>query len=85
MSGICYSKFLIDHMFILCLCGYIQVDKDTVLFTFEMKSVGFSCTVWLQEMTDTSPTGLPFLTDMYLSLASMCCSLIGQIHSANIY
>ena len=84
--------FLIDYMFNVCFCGYTQVDKDTVTFTFEMKSGrehstpdkamwGFSCTVRPQEMTDTSPTGLPFLTDMYLSLVSVCCTLIGQLYS----
>ena len=69
-----------------------QVDRDTVTFIFEMKSCrehstpdkamwGFSCTVRPQEATDTSPTGLPFLTDIYLSLTSVCCSLIGQLYS----
>lgn len=71
---------------------YAQVEGDTVTFSFEMKSGrehstpdkamwGFSCTVRPQETTDTSPTGLPFLTDLYLSLASVCCSLIGQLYS----
>ena len=61
-------------------------------FTFEMKSGrehstpdkamwGFACTVRPQESADTSPTGLPFITDLYLSLASVCCSLIGQLYS----
>ena len=61
-------------------------------FSFEMKSGrehstpdkamwGFSCTVRPQETADTTPTGLPFLTDLYLSLASVCCSLIGQLYS----
>ena len=59
-------------------------------FTFEMKSGrehstpdramwGFACTVRPQEATDESPTGLPFITDLYLSLTSVCCSLIGQL------
>ena len=59
-------------------------------FTFEMKSGrehstpdramwGFACTVRPQEATDESPTGLPFVTDLYLSLTSVCCSLIGQL------
>lgn len=42
---------------------------------------GFSCTIRPQESADTSPTGLPFFTDLYLSLASVCCSLIGQLFS----
>lgn len=42
---------------------------------------GFSCTVRPQETADTSPTGLPFFTDLYLSLASVCCSLIGQLYA----
>lgn len=61
-------------------------------FSFEMKSGrehstpdramwGFSCTVRPQESADTSPMGLPFLTDLYLSLASVCCSLIGRLYS----
>ena len=59
-------------------------------FTFEMKSGrehstpdramwGFACTVRPQEATDESPTGLPFVTDLYLSLTSVCCSLIGRL------
>ena len=69
----------------------VKVDGDTVTFAFEMKSGrehstpdramwGFSCTVRPQETADTTPTGLPFLTDLYLSLASVCCSLIGQLY-----
>ena len=69
----------------------VKVDGDTVTFSFEMKSGrehstpdramwGFSCTVRPQESADTTPTGLPFLTDLYLSLASVCCSLIGQLY-----
>ena len=59
-------------------------------FTFEMKSGrehstpdramwGFACTIRPQEATDDSPTGLPFVTDLYLSLTSVCCSLIGRL------
>lgn len=59
-------------------------------FTFEMKSGrehstpdramwGFACTVRPQEATDESPTGLPFVTDLYLSLTSVCCTLIGRL------
>ena len=59
-------------------------------FTFEMKSGrehstpdramwGLACTVRPQEATDESPTGLPFITDLYLSLTSVCCSLIGRL------
>lgn len=68
------------------------MSGDSVTFSFEMKSGrehstpdkamwGFSCVVRPQESADTSPTGLPFLTDLYLSLASVCCSLIGQLYS----
>ncbi len=43
---------------------------------------GISCTVRPQESADVSPTGLlPFMTNLYLSLASVCCSLIGQLYS----
>lgn len=42
---------------------------------------GFSCVVRPQESADTSPTGLPFFTDLYLSLAAVCCSLIGQLYT----
>lgn len=61
-------------------------------FSFEMKSGrehstpdramwGISCVVRPQESANTSPTGLPFFTDLYLSLASVCCSLIGQLYT----
>ena len=67
-----------------------QVDGDTVTFTFEMKSGrehstpdkamwGFSCTVRPQETVEDSPSGLPFLLDLYLSISSISCSLIGQL------
>lgn len=69
----------------------LQVDKDTVTFQFEMKSGrehstpdkamwGFACTVRPQETTDSSPAGLPFLIDIYLSLASVCCSMTSQLY-----
>ena len=69
-----------------------QVEGDVVTLSFEMKSGrehstpdkamwGFSCIVRPQELADTSPMGLPFLTDLYLSLASVCCSLIGRLYS----
>ena len=59
--------------------------------TFEMKSGrehstpdramwGFACTVRPQESTDDSPGRLPFALDLYLSLVSVCCSLIGQLY-----
>ena len=41
---------------------------------------GFACTVRPQETSDSSPAGLPFLIDVYLSLASVCCSLTGQLY-----
>lgn len=61
-------------------------------FTFEMKSGrehstpdramwGFACTVRPQESTEDSPTGLPFIVDLYLSLASVCCCLIGSLYN----
>lgn len=64
-------------------------------FTFEMKSGrehstpdkamwGFACTVRPQESSETSPTGLPFITDLYLSLTSVCCSLIGQLYTGPV-
>ena len=63
-----------------------------VTFTFEMKSGrehstpdkamwGFACTVRPQESAEDSPTGLSFVTDLYLSLVSVCCSLIGRLYS----
>ena len=63
-----------------------------VTITFEMKSGrehgtpdramwGFSCTVRPQESTEDSPNGLPFALDLYLSLASVCCSLIGKLYN----
>lgn len=78
---------------ILCHCVVpIQVEGDTVTFTFEMKSGrehstpdkamwGFACTVRPQESAEDSPTGLSFVTDLYLSLVSVCCSLIGCLYS----
>jgi len=70
---------------------HVQVDKDTVTLVFEMKSGrehstpdkamwGFACTVRPQETTESSPAGLPFLMDVYLSLSSVCCSLAGQLY-----
>lgn len=41
---------------------------------------GFSCTIRPQESSETSANGLPFITDLYLSLISTCCSLIGQLY-----
>lgn len=68
----------------------LQVEGDTATFTFEMKSGrehstpdramwGFSCIVRPQEAADSSTTGLPFIVDLYLSLSSLSCSLIGQL------
>lgn len=42
---------------------------------------GFSCTVRPQESADDTANGLPFITDLYLSLISVCCSLIGRLYS----
>lgn len=61
-------------------------------FLFEMKSGreqstpdkamwGFACTVRPQESAEDSPSGLPFFLDLYLSLASVCCSLILKQYS----
>ena len=72
--------------------SHVQVEGDTVTFTFEMKSGrehstpdkamwGVACTVRPQESTEDSPTGLPFVMDLYLSLASVCCSLIGSLYN----
>ena len=72
-----------------CVC--VQVEGDVVTFTFEMKSGrehstpdkamwGFACTVRPQESAEDTPTGLPFLTDLYLSLVSVCCSLVGSLY-----
>uniref|UniRef100_A0A1X7UQ08 HECT domain-containing protein n=1 Tax=Amphimedon queenslandica TaxID=400682 RepID=A0A1X7UQ08_AMPQE len=68
----------------------VKVDGDTVTITFEMKSGrehstpdkamwGFSCIVRPQETAEESSGGLPFLIDIYLSLSSISCSLIGQL------
>ena len=59
-------------------------------FSFEMKSGrehstpdkamwGFCCTVRPQELAEDGPLGLPFLLDLYLSISSVSCSLIGQL------
>ncbi len=61
-------------------------------FTFEMKSGrehttpdramwGLACTVRPQESAEEGPAGLPFITDLHLSLVSVCCSLIGQLYN----
>ena len=42
---------------------------------------GFSCTVRPQESADDTASGLPFITDLYLSLISVCCSLIGRLYA----
>ena len=68
----------------------LQVEGDSVTVTFEMKSGrehstpdkamwGFSCIVRPQETAEDSSGGLPFLLDLYLSLSSISCSLIGQL------
>ena len=75
----------------MCIC---QVDGDKVTFAFEMKSGrehstpdkamwGFACVVRPQETAEDSPSGLPFLLDLYLSLSSVNCSLIGQLFEGN--
>ena len=69
-----------------------QIDGDTVTITFEMKSGrehstpdkamwGFLCTVRPQESVDDTTSGLSFVTDLYLSLVTVCCSLIGRLYS----
>ncbi len=40
---------------------------------------GLSCTVRPQETAEDTPLGLPFLQDLYLSISSVSCSLIGQL------
>ena len=63
-----------------------------VTFTFDMTSGrehctpdsamwGFACTVRPQESPEEGSAGLPFAIDLYLSLASVCCSLIGSLYS----
>ena len=60
--------------------------------TFEMKSGrehstpdramwGVALTVRPQESAEEHSTALHFITDLYLSLASVCCSLIGQLYA----
>ena len=71
---------------------YPQVEGDSVTLTFEMKSGrehstpdkamwGFACTIRPQESADDTASGLPFITDLYLSLITVCCSLIGRLYS----
>ena len=70
----------------------VQVEGDTVTFTFDMKSGrehstpdramwGFACTVRPQESAEEGSNGLPFTIDLYLSLGSVCCSLIGSLYN----
>ena len=60
-------------------------------FTFDMKSGrehstpdqamwGFACTVRPQETSEDHSSSLPFPIDVYLSLASVSCSLIGRLY-----
>ena len=62
------------------------------MLTFDMKSGrehstpdramwGFACTVRPQESSEEGSAGLPLTTDLYLSLASVCCSLIGTLYN----
>lgn len=41
---------------------------------------GFSCTVRPQESSTDANNRLPFITDLYLSLVTVCCSLIGRLY-----
>ena len=78
------------HVLILCIFFLVlQVEGDSVTLTIEMKSGhehstpnkvmwGFACIVRPQETAEDSSGGLPFLLDLYLSLSSISCSLIGQ-------
>ena len=92
MNGLTYDGHIVVLSIDLANVCYVQVEGDTVTFTFEMKSGrehstpdramwGFACTIRPQEATDDSPTGLPFVTDLYLSVTSVCCSLIGRLFS----
>ena len=62
-----------------------------VTFTFDMKSGrehstpdqamwGFACTVRPQETSEDNSASLPFPVDVYLSLVSVSCSLIGSLY-----
>lgn len=73
----------------------LQVEGDVVTFTFDMKSGrehstpdramwGFACTVRPQETSEEGSSSLPFTTDIYLSLASVCCSLIGSLYEGPV-
>ncbi len=42
---------------------------------------GFFCTIRPQESANDTASGLPFITDLYLSLISVCCSMIGRLYS----
>lgn len=71
------------------------MEGDVVTLTFDMKSGrehstpdramwGFACTVRPQELSEESSNSLPFTIDIYLSLASVCCSLIGSLYDGPI-
>lgn len=45
---------------------------------------GFLCTVRPQETAEDSTSGLPFLLDLYLSISSISCSLIGQLFNGTL-
>ena len=69
----------------------VQVEGDVVTFSFDMKSGrehsspdqamwGFACTVRPQESSEDNSSSLPFPIDIYLSLVSVGCSLIGGMY-----
>ena len=71
------------------------MEGDAVTFTFDMKSGrehstpdramwGFACTVRPQESSEEDSNSLPFTVDLYLSLASVCCSLIGGLYEGPV-
>ena len=69
----------------------MQVDGDTVTFSFEMRSGrehntpdkamwGFLVTVRAQESAEEVSQGLPFLADMALGLSVLGCSMLQLLY-----
>ena len=86
----CFHSHIFMSWYFRIFILMLQVEGDSVTLTFEMKSGrehstpdkamwGFSCIVRPQETAEDSSGGLPFLLDLYLSLSSISCSLIGQL------
>ncbi|KAK7506010.1 hypothetical protein BaRGS_00002732 [Batillaria attramentaria] len=69
----------------------VKVEGDTVTFSFEMRSGrehntpdkamwGFLCTVRAQECAEEVSGGLPFLSDLALSLSVLACTMLALLY-----